>query len=227
MSWAERKIDLLSGETAPFIAAVDPKNPDRVYVRTAGAVDARTRLLVSDDAGRSWKKVFDSPSPILGFAMPDDGSKVIVGSRDGISSSPTNAFSFTKGSVAEIQCLAMTGGILWACSTERSGFFLGTSRNGGRNFDPRLHLEEVKGPLECPAESSVAKLCTADWEKVRRELGVPDPNEKPRSVDSGGPALHGRSERARGKRSTFAAMAGVGLFLYAGYEILRRIRRRR
>jgi hypothetical protein len=227
MTWAERKFELASGETAPFIAHVDPKVADRVYLRTAGPVDARTRLLVSEDAGKTWKRVLDSASPILGFALAEDGSRVFAGAREGVSFSATNPFAFTKGSSVEIQCLGLSGNALWACSTERNGFFVGVSKNGGRSFDAKLHLEEIKGPLECSPDSSVAKECTAEWTKVRRELGLPDPGEKPRARDPGGPALRGRAARTASGKSPVRAVAGIVLVGLAAYFVLKRLRRGR
>ena len=227
MSWVERKLDLAPGETAPYIANVDPKKADRVYVRTAGPVDARSRLLVTDDAGKSWTKVFDAASPLLGVALSEDGARVFAGSKEGLASSATDGFAFVKGSAAEIQCLGMTGNVLWACSTERSGFFAGTSRSGGKSFDAKLHLEDIKGPLECAPESSVAKQCTAEWPKLRRQLGLPEAGEPSRSSAPGGPALRGRAQRGTGRaRGGFAAVAGIALVAMAGYTILKRLRRR-
>ncbi|HVM69476.1 MAG TPA: hypothetical protein VM204_06530, partial [Gaiellaceae bacterium] len=224
MSWIERKLDLVAGETAPFIANVDPRNAERVYVRTAGPVDVRTRLLVTDDAGKTWKRVLESPSPLLGFALSEDGARVFVGSREGVSVSPTDTFAFTRGSAAENQCLGMSGRTLWACSTERSGFFVGTSRSGGKSFDARLHLEEIRGPLECPPESSVAKECSAEWPKLRRELGLPEIGATPRSAAPSGPALRGRAQRAGRSRSGFAAFAGIALVGFVAYSVLKRLR---
>jgi photosystem II stability/assembly factor-like uncharacterized protein len=227
-SWTERKLDLAPGETSPFIASVDPKNADRIYLRMAGAVDAKTRLLVSDDAGKTWKKIFESTTAILGFALAADGSRVYAGHREGVVSSPTDTFAFTKGSSAEVQCLGLNGTALWACSTERSGFFVGISRGGGgRSFDAKLHLEEIKGPLECPPESNVAKECTDDWPKLRRELGLPDLDAKPRNTDPGGPALRGRGTRSVRSRSPFAAAFGIALVGMAAYYILKRLKRGR
>jgi hypothetical protein len=230
MSWTERKIDLVEGETAPFIASVDPKNADRVYVRTHNAVDKPTRLLVTDDAGKTWKKVYEARSPLLGFAMTADGSRVFVGSKEGVATSATDTFNFTHGSSADIQCLGHGGGpVLWACSSEKSGFFIGASKGNGGSFDAKLHLEDLKGVLECPAESSVGEECTAEeWTKQRRALGLPDANE-PASKNAGppGPALKGRQTRTRSGGNRFGAVAGIALVGIAGYYILKRLRRGR
>jgi hypothetical protein len=228
MSWVERKLDLAPKETGPFIGGVDPKNAERVYVRTAGPVDAPTRVVVTDDAGKSWKKVFDSQTPILGLVLNTDGARLYAGNREGLFSSPTDAFSFTKGSSAEIQCLGVSGSVLWACSSERNGFFAGSSRGGGKTFDARLHLEDIKGPLECPPESSVAKECTAEWPKLRRELGLPDVDDgaKLKPKDPGGPALRGRATRSGRARTGMGAAVGIALLAFAGYTLLKRLRRR-
>lgn len=226
-SWKEHAFPLSAGETAPFVAAVDPKNADRVYVRTAGAVESISRLLVTDDAGSSWRRVFESPSPLLGFALSEDGGRVYVGAREGVSVATTDAFSFTKGAPVETQCLGLTGTMLWACSTERSGFVIGTSRNGGKSFDAKLRFEDIGGPLECPEESSVAKECSAEWPKLRRELGLPDVVvEKPRGDAPRGPALRDRAARRGGGRGGVGVLLAVLLVGAAGYSIVQRLRKR-
>lgn len=228
MSWVERKLELVPGETAAFIALVDPKKADRVYVRTAGAPESKSRLLVTDDAGKTWRKVFDSASPLLGFALSDDGGKVIVGAKEGVHYAKTDDFAFTKGSTAEIQCLGMKGDTLWSCSTERSGFFVGSSKTAGRSFNAVVHLEEIKGPLECPAESSVGKQCAADWVKQRRDLGLPDPNEKGNKADPNAPALRGSGTQTKRRGpSPLAAAFGIAAVGLIGYEVLKRLRRGR
>jgi hypothetical protein len=52
------------------------------------------------------------------------------------------------------------------------------SRGRAGGADAKLHLDEIKGPLECPPESNVAKQCSAEWPKLRRELGLPEPDGK-------------------------------------------------
>jgi photosystem II stability/assembly factor-like uncharacterized protein len=226
MSWVERKLDLVAGETAPFVALVDPKAADRVYVRTAGTVEGRSRLLVTDDAGKTWKKLLDSPSPLLGFALSDDGRRLIVGGRDGIQSAPTDTFTFTQGSSVEIQCLGLSRDQLWACSTEKSAFFVGVSKTMGRSFEPKLHLEDIKGPLDCPG-AGIGKECTAEWPKVRRELGLPEPGEQPKVRTPAGPALKGRATRTFVAPNRLRSAAGIALVGMAVYFVLKRLKRGR
>ncbi len=223
MTWAPRKIDLLPGES-PIVAAVDPQKADRVYVRTTGEGDVHARLLVSDDAGKTWKKLLDGAGPTLAVALAGDGSRLFAGDHAGVSSSPTDTFAFTKGAPIEVDCLTLEGNTLWACSTGRRGFFLGTSRNGARSFDPKLLLDELKGPVECPTEA--AKACADEWPKLRAELGIPDPGVKSKGEAPSGPALRGQEQRSGRAVSGRAAAFGIVIFAYIAYEVLRRIRKR-
>lgn len=228
MTWLDRKVDLAPGESGARLVLVDPKNADRAYVRTAGS--AGSRLLVTEDAAKTWKKIFDAPSPLLGFALAEDGGRVFVGAKAGVSYAPAPAFSFAKGSSTEIQCLAMHGSTLWACSTDQTGFLVGSSRSGGRTFDPKLRLDEIKGPLECAPETNVAKECAADWPKLRRELGLPEIGEQKHSPGPSGPALRGREQKQTRERSPLQTGAMIVLsaaVLYmVGQVLLKKVRRK-
>jgi photosystem II stability/assembly factor-like uncharacterized protein len=229
MSWVERTFELAAGESAPLLGAVDPKNPDRVYLRTAGDVDTRARLMVTDDGGKTWRKLFEAnASGVLGFALAEDGGQVFVGTKDGVSYALTTTLAFAKGSSAEASCLATTPNRLWACSNEKSGFFVGASTNGGRSLDAKLRLEDLKGPLACSPESDVTKKCAPAWPAQRNDLGLPDPDEKVRTRDPGAPTLRGRGgPRTQSTRSTLRGVSAIVLVGMAAYYALKRLRRRR
>ncbi len=95
---------------------------------------------------------------------PDDG--LYAGSADGAE------LVQVSGPKLKVQCLGQSGDVLWACSSEASGFIAGTSRNGGTSFEARLHLRDITGPLACAEGSAVAKECGLDWLKLKGELGV-------------------------------------------------------
>ncbi len=87
-TFAETDFPLISGDAGlldrePYIAAVDPTNPNRVYVRVEN-VDG-TRLLVSDDGLATTRQAWQAKGPLLGFALSADGTKVYVGGpNDGL-----------------------------------------------------------------------------------------------------------------------------------------------
>jgi photosystem II stability/assembly factor-like uncharacterized protein len=168
-TYTESTITLLSSdEHAPYIGAVDPVNADRVYVRTSGA--ATGRLLVTDNGGTTFRTVFNG-TPLLGFAISPDGSKVFVGDSNGLYEASSTDLAFTQKSNIQVACLATSGTRIYACSVESSGFIVGASDDDGTTFTPLLHLATVRGPLSCPS-STTANLCIPDWPGVAAMLGA-------------------------------------------------------
>jgi photosystem II stability/assembly factor-like uncharacterized protein len=222
-TWTERPVPLESGERAPYIAAVDPDNADRVYVRTANAVDRPSRLLVSSDAGKTWKAIFSGTGALLGFALSPDGKKVYVGGpgpgpdqggnprpADGLNVASTSDFVFTKRSAVAVQCLLATKDALWGCSNERGGFVLGVSTDDGATFAPKLaRLCDVRGPLACAEGTSTARECPKQWAQQRAALGQCD--GQPYGSDAGPlDAGGGREAPIDGTFGGYACSAGRG-----------------
>ena len=161
MTWEENAITLINGERAAFIAAVDPLNADRVYVRTSNATDRPSRLLLSDDAGKTWKTIFTGLGPLAGFALAKDGNKLWVGGlRDGLNVASTTDFVFTQKSKVEVSCLALATDGLWTCSNEKSGFVVGLSKDEGVTFETKLHFCDIRGPLACAPGTSTHTECS-------------------------------------------------------------------
>jgi hypothetical protein len=195
-TWTEHAFPLVPKERAPFIAALDPKNADTLYVRTGGSQTDGARLMLSSDAGKTWKELLKTTGPMLGFALSEDGSKIFAGGpgvaggsvTDGLLAASTSDFMFTKKSSLQIQCLAYRAGQLWACSNEFSGFTAGVSMDDGATFDARLHLSDVRGPLSCPTGTPTEQYCTADWPMQAMTLGV---GQGDASADASGDAGDG------------------------------------
>ncbi len=160
-----------------YIAAVDPKNAARVYLRTTG-VDSG-RLLVSEDAGKSFREA-QRGGPIPAFALADEGATVYVGGpKDGLLRYAAGVVgSAEKQSSMAVQCLASIGPTLWACAPVGAGFVLGSSTDGGRSFAPKLTLAGMRGPLRCADGASVASTCAADWAAIE---ALVNPRLDPRS----------------------------------------------
>ncbi len=159
-TFEENPIALIAPENGAFIAAVDPLNADRLYVRTSNATDMPSRLLVSDDAGKTFKTVYTGQGALAGFALSLDGSKVWVGGpRDGLRVASTTDFAFTQKSSVEVRCLKLATDGLWTCSTEKSGFVVGLSKDEGATFETKLHFCDIRGPLACPVGSTTHTEC--------------------------------------------------------------------
>jgi hypothetical protein len=161
-TWTERPVPLdASRESGVYIAAVDPMNADRVYLRTAGST---SRLLVTDDAGQTYRAPFSLAGQILGFARSPDGSKVYAGNiEQGLFAATRDSLSFQSVSNLPVQCLTAEGGNLWACSRDNqagTGFVAGVSADDGATFTAKLHLA-AQPLLACAADATAAQ-CGGD-----------------------------------------------------------------
>lgn len=189
LTWSEQVVALTGTERAVFIAAVDPVDPDRVYLRTTNNPDKAGRLIlrerdpsVAPDAGSTtgvFRTVFTGLAPLEGFALTPDGKKIFVGSPlDGVWSASTTDLQFTKRSSVEVKCLALHGDELWACSNEKNGFIAGLSKDDGATFTPALNFCTIRGPLACAQGSTTEVHCPGLWAAQRDLLGcgsvVPD-----------------------------------------------------
>ncbi len=223
-------------ERAPFIAALDPKDADILWVRVLGTVDQGARLLFTKDAGKTWKTAFTTTGPMKGFALSDDGETIFAGSpKDGVwaatKTDVTNAARetpFVKASDLPVACLAFQKGELWACSNEAAGFIGGVSTDRGKTWQARAHLGDLRGPLTCPAGTRTAELCRADWPQQRAVIGIERPTT---TADAGepSPAVSTPKPESRCACDQAGAPAGkrwsAGLLLLAAAAFVARRRR--
>ena len=160
----------LSAADAIFIGAVDPRDPDVVYLRTNS--DEVGRVLVSKDGAGSFTEVWQARGDVSGFALSGDGSTVAVGGTVvGVSVASTTDFAFRQTSNAGVYCLTFWGDKLLVCTKEAiDRFSIGVSDDLGEHFEALLHLPDV-APRACPADAS-ASVCARDWEMVSTAIGV-------------------------------------------------------
>lgn len=237
-TWTETPIPLEDTERALFIAAVNPTDANKVYVRTSNGTDKPSRLLYTEDGGATWKMIYKAQGPLLGFALSADGSKVFVGGpKDGIRVASTSDFAFAQKSNIETQCLALASDGLWACSNEKSGFIIALSKDEGATFEKETHFCDLQGALECPAGTKTNTECVSRWPAQKALLGcgdLPDGGRADGGSSSGGlPAGDdGRVDPGGGcdcrmtHASPFAAFATAGLAAAAIAIVMRRARRR-
>lgn len=169
-TWTKLLIPESNDTNLPYIAAIDPKNADVVYVRLHA--DKADTLVVSKDAGATFTQAFTGAS-LLGFALSPDGATVAIGGdKDGLWTADASALAFTKVSTLDVRCLAWNEQGLFACADEgRDGFSVGLSTNGGKTFAPFMRRDNICGVLACGDATSTAKICPALWEVTR--LSIP------------------------------------------------------
>ncbi|NUO49356.1 MAG: hypothetical protein HOV80_10915 [Polyangiaceae bacterium] len=162
-TWEIVPIPGSANNSGPYLAAVDPSNPDRIYLRLDGELGT---LLVSDDAGDTWETVYTASGRLLGFALSPDGSQVRVGSEtDGIHAASTTDLAFSQINTLGTRCLTWHKGVLYACAKEAvAGYTIGKSVDGGQTFEAIHHLQCLEGPdPKCAADTDVAQKCISKW----------------------------------------------------------------
>jgi photosystem II stability/assembly factor-like uncharacterized protein len=180
-TWERLAFDLQGG-LAPYLAAIDPKDPDVVYARLDGnATDGQgDSLWVTRDGAKSWTQIGQTKGEMLGFALSPDGSKIAFGGpTDGLwltsTATPAPAPPApVKVSGVGVRCLTWSAAGLYACGSEYpDGFTVGLSKDEGRTFDALNHLSAL-APLECPSTTPTGALCGAEWPKVQATIGTDD-----------------------------------------------------
>lgn len=212
-TWQTYSIPGTSVDDQPFIAAVHPSKPDVLYVRTrspqtdTGFVESR--LLYSDSAGASLREVFRGSADMLGFALADGGSRVLVGlgdSRDALNLRPVDPsalgiyraeapdFVFERALRGQVGCLTMTAAGLYVCGSNATLHYeLGLSRDVGITASRVFTFGAQIGLLSCDESSSVSNACASLWPIVCEQVGScaierdsGAPGAKPPSVGGSG-----------------------------------------
>lgn len=242
LTYTEIEVPLTPVELALYIAAVDPTNADRVYLRTFSRPDKPTRLLVSEDGGATVREILTAEGPLQGFALSRDGTKIFAGGpRISIVTSPDKPpetklnglyvanvtdFAFTRVSTIDIHCLSLQDDGLWACSNvTNGGFVLGISQDEGKSFTPKMNFCDVKGPLDCPPGTPVTDICAPAWSSQRVFLGCEAADAGPLPVTPAEEPSSGCDCRAGAPASPWAA--SLAALATAIGVVLRRTRRRR
>jgi len=192
VTWTRIYLDPTWAKDVPFLSAIDPTNPDRLYVRLSG--DPIDRLLFSSDGGVTFSEIFTGQDDLLGFALSPDGSRVVVGGpKDGVYIANTSDHVFTQQSALYTRCLAWSDAGLYACGNEFTDMFtLGLSNDEGKTFKPIYHLKDIC-PLVCPDGSPTPPACVQTWPSIAATLGIPaeqcggsSPSSSSSSSSSGG-----------------------------------------
>jgi MYXO-CTERM domain-containing protein len=167
-------LDVNEAFSQPFIAAVDPMNANRLYMRIMG--DAPMRVLVSDDAGATFRVIYRAKGTLTGFALSPDGGKVYLGGYlDGVLEAPATTFQFVQKSVANVTCLTATTGGLYACMSDANyGPFVGVSPDDGATFLAKFYLRCVSATPSCSAQSSIGQCDAGDLASIIGNCSVPD-----------------------------------------------------
>lgn len=182
----------------PYIAAVDPMNADRVYVRAPSTAGGDV-LLVSENAGQDWKQILQAKGTLAGFALSADGLQLAVGGpTDGVQRASTTDYELTAVNELGVTCLTWTTAGIFACADQgTAGFSVGLSTDEGASFEPLFDPTKLTLAL-CAAETPVAASCPNAWRGLAPILGADPATGYPDggSGGSGGTTSAGTSNDA-------------------------------
>jgi hypothetical protein len=217
-TWVERAFSLDLGK-APYIGAVDPKNPERLYVRVDDATG--DQLLVGTNGGDNWSPKYKARGSLLGFALSPDGARVLIGGPfDGLLLAETTDFVFTKKSDVGPRCLTWTASRIFVCTDEaKVGFSVGWAPEPEATFEP-LYRSDALAMLPC-----VSGACNAAWFALGRLLQGPDASQA--DATANGPVGDSAVEDGCDCAAARGQIPSVSLVGLAGAAtIVRRWRRR-
>jgi hypothetical protein len=187
VTWESKSIPDTSFDAIPYLAAVHPRDPAKIFVRIDGRIfsdvdglfHAHDAVLYSADAGDTWTELQRAEGKALGFALSPDGSRLLVGFGSdgalavdeaalGAFASSTEQFAFTRLVEGSVTCLAWTERGVYVCTPQsKAGRELAFSPStslgpDGAEFRTLLRLPEVKGPLSC-CDAKAATVCKEAW----------------------------------------------------------------
>jgi hypothetical protein len=177
-SWERTTLDLPPTSGSLFVSAVDPNDPDRLWVRVPAQGDRfglfPASLLVSVDRGASFSMLGATAQGMLGFALSPDGTRVAYGGpADGLFIGPADGSgSIEKVSELRVRCLRWNADGLYACGLEpRDPFSVGVSTDGGLSFRPVYKMEETC-PQECAQSTAFAEACRQPWAGIGKRIAA-------------------------------------------------------
>lgn len=176
-----------------FIAAVDPRDPNRVLLRhlhTTGST-----VLVTTDRGKTFKETLSMTSAMFGFTKSEDGQTLYAASglaSDGIFRSTDGGEHFERVSNHGVLCLHdAPGGRLFICENP---FTLGAqaialSSDQGRTVTALAAFSDIQGAVSCG--SSAGKSACADaWPETRAQFVSADAGRRDGGTRATTPPAH-------------------------------------
>jgi MYXO-CTERM domain-containing protein len=145
------------------IAAVDRKDPHRIFLRVFG--NPKDRLAVSDDGGATVRVALEATT-LAGFLQRADGT-LLVAARDldegtlYVSRDAGRTFTVLMRG-PRFRALAERGGRLYAAADDiADGWALGVSDDGGLTWKPLLRFLDIKGLKSCGGTDLKAACMTS------------------------------------------------------------------
>jgi photosystem II stability/assembly factor-like uncharacterized protein len=210
------RIDLTLPSPGPFyVHAVDPQNPDRVFASVDGTTQpAQTYFLISTDGGLSFATALTSPDQISNVTLK--GDQIWVGTLGVLHRSDDGGKTFTaQPSPRKYAAVELIGDDLFSTGwPSLDGWVVGRNNDGGSCFDPVMQWRDLKGPLACPAGSTVREICEPLWPATEAQFPQYDESagcNPATETDAGEPVVPTPQPKGCGCSHSSASLAFAGL----------------
>ncbi|HVE81887.1 MAG TPA: hypothetical protein VND93_03535 [Myxococcales bacterium] len=168
-SWTRFDLKPVVGEQAVRIAAVDPADPDRLFLRSS-ASNATDSLLISEDGGATVRVAKALSFSMTAFLLRANGDLLITTNLGEAWVSHDRGATFERHAWPHVRGLGERDGLLYAATANtQDGFALATSDDGGRTWLPVMDLRHLCGVLACGALPST---CAEAWTTLSTTLGI-------------------------------------------------------
>ena len=165
------------------VLAVDPQNPQIVYVASEGGANPPDGDLLyrSTDGGMTLTQVLATTQVISDLAIPD-AQHVIVATASSGSFESTDAgmtFSPMAGTTPQLSCLGVSDdGKLIGCGTNwmPDNMSVTKSTDLGASWQKVWRFVQLDGPLQCPAGTAEHDICDVQrWPTLQQQFGATGP----------------------------------------------------
>lgn len=220
-SWRPMPLDGVALAATPVIhvLAIDPADPDVLFLRSSAAVPPTgDKLYRSNDGGATFTEVLTLSGPVLDVAVHGERVLVAAGSGGAYESVRGGPFVAVAGA-PHLACFAERGdGGLLACGSNwEPDFFAAGRSKDGRDWQKVLRFAEMTGPLPCPAGTVQHDTCELTmWPSLREQFGAtgPAPVCAPPDEPPVTKAASGCCDGGGGQGAS-ALLAGLGLLTLA------------
>jgi hypothetical protein len=166
----------LAATPVVHVIAVDPENPDVVYLRSAGAVaPSGDKLYRSSDGARTFTEVLATSEPVQGMVIRGRAVIVAAGMGGAYESSDGGVTFSPVVDAPRMACIHDRGnGQLLACGTNWDpDFFSVAVSSDGQNWQKLFRFADISGPLPCATTTVQHDVCELSvWPSLREQFGA-------------------------------------------------------
>jgi hypothetical protein len=161
-------------------AAVDPANPDVVYMTSLGANPPNgDRVYRSTDAGMTWAEVVATTDPVRDVVIRDANTVLVATQMGGSFMSTNGGVSFTAmANPPQLECLGKSpDGTLIGCGANWTPDFMAVAKStDATTWSKVWRFVELAGPLSCPDGTAEHDTCDlGQWENIKAQFGATGP----------------------------------------------------